>query len=487
MPDHAGTDAQDPEQAVQGRFVSTLLWWMQPKIGIPTVIVLMVLIGPFANRAVKLARIPDPPVPFDVDAFQQDIVPDDRNAAACMVAATKLITKLPPAESENFNVAIDFGWHSATPGVKQWVQENRPAVEMWREASRMPDLQYVKPGELRIDTPLPMVQEAQHLNRILRLEAERLRIEGEIGEALEMLLDGLRAGALLGKRGTLIEYLVSSVLQNACGLQLLDWAADPQVSDELVQRALSESLKLANDSPRVSHAVKLEYLWLQSFVKNTPMTEIRAMIGTSSGFGFEDALAPLLYFQGEPIITAKAAAHMQVRTLEQIDKRRHQRTMASGRHSIFEPDPSGSGTRWSAADINRFLDETHFAKVLGASMSHIVDAHDVNLTRHEMLPIGLALELFRRQHGQYPERLAELVPMLLQSLPSDALANVEQPLNYQRADESARLWSVGKNGVDDGGRFGPAWNTSDMDFGLFFGPSRAAARETSRSDGGLAP
>lgn len=480
MPDHAAAEAEHPGLAAQSRFMSVLLWWMQPKIGIPTLMVLMVLIGPMANRAVKLARVPDPPVPFDVEAFQKDIVPDEMNAAASMVAATKLITKLPPAESANFNAVIDQGWASATPGVQQWVRENRPAIDAWREASRMPDLQYVKPGALRIDTPLPMIQESRQLNRLLRLEAERLRLAGEPVESLEMLLDGLRAGELIGKRGTLIEYLVSAALLSESGLQLLDWAADSQVSDELVQRALNESLKSAREPPRVSHAVKLEYLWLQGFVKNTPITEIGTMLGT--GGGFEDALIPLLYFQGEPLITAKAAAHMQVRTLEQVDKRRHQRTKTSGRHSIFEPDPSGSGTKWSAADISRFLDETHFASVLGTSMWHIVDAHDANLARYEMLPIALALEVFRCQHGQYPDRLTELVPKLLTSLPSDALAPIEQPLGYRRDGESAKLWSVGKDGVDDGGRFSRAWNTSDSDFGLFFGPSRAAAREASVTD-----
>lgn len=62
-----------------------------------------------------------------------------------------------------------------------------------------------------------------------------------------------------------------------------------------------------------------------------------------------------------------------------------------------------------------------------------------------------ALERHRLATGQYPERLEELAPRFLPRPPLDPMNG--QPLRYGRTDEGwYRLWSVGLNGRDDGGR-----------------------------------
>jgi len=67
---------------------------------------------------------------------------------------------------------------------------------------------------------------------------------------------------------------------------------------------------------------------------------------------------------------------------------------------------------------------------------------------------AIALERHRLRHGSYPASLAALVPDVLREVPVDL--QDAQPLRYRReANGEFLLWSVGKNGVDDGGNGNP--------------------------------
>ena len=62
----------------------------------------------------------------------------------------------------------------------------------------------------------------------------------------------------------------------------------------------------------------------------------------------------------------------------------------------------------------------------------------------------VALERYRFHHGDYPGTLAELVPAWMPAMPHDVIDG--QPLRYQRTENGRyRLYSIGQNGVDDGG------------------------------------
>jgi hypothetical protein len=64
--------------------------------------------------------------------------------------------------------------------------------------------------------------------------------------------------------------------------------------------------------------------------------------------------------------------------------------------------------------------------------------------------IGLALELYHREHGKWPESLGELAPKYLPTLPADPITG--KPLHYKIVDDRPIVYSVGVDGDDDGGR-----------------------------------
>lgn len=82
-----------------------------------------------------------------------------------------------------------------------------------------------------------------------------------------------------------------------------------------------------------------------------------------------------------------------------------------------------------------------------------IAARDVSLARRDALLIVIALELHHRLHGSYPTTLTELTPSLLPAVPLDPMSG--QPFRYKSAAETGGtplLYSVGADGVDDGGR-----------------------------------
>ena len=71
-------------------------------------------------------------------------------------------------------------------------------------------------------------------------------------------------------------------------------------------------------------------------------------------------------------------------------------------------------------------------------------------TERQMTIAAIALERYRLAHGQWPERLENLVPEFLSVLPYDPMSG--QPLHYRlKPQDGFVLYSVGDDGSDDGG------------------------------------
>jgi hypothetical protein len=62
----------------------------------------------------------------------------------------------------------------------------------------------------------------------------------------------------------------------------------------------------------------------------------------------------------------------------------------------------------------------------------------------------LALRLYRLEHGAYPESLEALAPRYLATVPADPFA-LNAALRYRRKGSKYVLYSIGPDGVDNGG------------------------------------
>lgn len=76
--------------------------------------------------------------------------------------------------------------------------------------------------------------------------------------------------------------------------------------------------------------------------------------------------------------------------------------------------------------------------------------HERTVTTANQLQIRLALHAFRKERGAYPRSLAELDPAFGATTALDTFAGV--PMRYQLVGTRYKLWSVGPDARDDGGK-----------------------------------
>ena len=82
------------------------------------------------------------------------------------------------------------------------------------------------------------------------------------------------------------------------------------------------------------------------------------------------------------------------------------------------------------------------------------------LTDLRLLKTELAIQARRMAKGSLPETLEELVPEYLSQVPRDPMASPEASLQYRRLDHGFLLYSVGADGVDNGGVPAERWPRS---------------------------
>ncbi|HZT78907.1 MAG TPA: hypothetical protein VFA26_01690, partial [Gemmataceae bacterium] len=76
----------------------------------------------------------------------------------------------------------------------------------------------------------------------------------------------------------------------------------------------------------------------------------------------------------------------------------------------------------------------------------------------------LALERFRQAQRRWPDRLEELTPAYLSRVPLDPYGG--KPIRYVRRDDGVTVYSVGFDGVDNGGNVSDRWRAAGTDWGF---------------------
>jgi hypothetical protein len=114
------------------------------------------------------------------------------------------------------------------------------------------------------------------------------------------------------------------------------------------------------------------------------------------------------------------------------------------------------------------------------SFQRMALAHYQRLTDRRLAAVALAVRLFVVDHaGRFPSTLEDLVPAYLPAVPKDPMSAGDQPIRYLPRAGDPVLYSVGTNGVDDGGseaalpgQFGDQdeWERLDRDFYLTLRP-----------------
>jgi hypothetical protein len=105
-----------------------------------------------------------------------------------------------------------------------------------------------------------------------------------------------------------------------------------------------------------------------------------------------------------------------------------------------------------AASYQNFFDiGEDMVKILAPSMGKTEILQERDSINHDLATVALALRIYREEHGTFPESLGQLVPGVLDAMPTDGFAE-NASFHYRREGKGYVLYSVGDDGKDDGGR-----------------------------------
>ncbi len=144
---------------------------------------LAAMVGVSLWRMRSVSDLPDVGDPFDLAAARRVVVmSDEDNAYVQYKEARRQLTRFTSALAKSVQAATG-SWSKAGTNVRDYLEENRPALETWRAGTERSDAMYHQPGELAVDTLLPVVQDLRTLGRLAELEGSRHEERGEMDEA----------------------------------------------------------------------------------------------------------------------------------------------------------------------------------------------------------------------------------------------------------------------------------------------------------------
>ena len=116
-------------------------------------------------------------------------------------------------------------------------------------------------------------------------------------------------------------------------------------------------------------------------------------------------------------------------------------------------DPEKLTASFAAAvarhDLGRLMGQV-LAVMLLPAFEAACEAENRAHTREALGQLGFALAAYHAEHDAYPDSLNALAPRYISRIPDDLYT--EAPLHYRQEGPGCLLYSVGANGVDDGGR-----------------------------------
>jgi hypothetical protein len=113
------------------------------------------------------------------------------------------------------------------------------------------------------------------------------------------------------------------------------------------------------------------------------------------------------------------------------------------------PPEQAAAEKAVIAEVRGVADRAFLVKLLFPAMEKVSEACRREQAQLRCMIVALAAERYRQKHGDWPESLGKLVPEMLSAIPLDPFDG--EPLRYKRLGHGVVVYSVGVDGVDNGG------------------------------------
>ena len=378
-------------------------------------------------------------------------VPDPENAALKMASAFELMTNYNDQRS-NKVVSIKFPPHKAALTPEQlellapYCAMNSNALAAVDDAIELPHCRYPVDLSWGAGTLLPHLAGLRSLSRISAFES--LLDPSQSSVAIPRIL-GL--AHTLDKEPVLISKLVRIAILSTA-VAALERRLNTGSIGEAELRHLNELFAgAAGTNQMVNGLIGERAMYLQYF--RMSWAEINRLADSEGEAGPENSGPPL---PGPQPFIFKCSGFFERDLRFYLDAMDTNISIAGELPINFstitnvEDQISRTGRR------NYFILSSMLLPALGSAI--IKEAS--SLAEVQTAQTALAVERFRLAHGELPDNLEALVPQFLSFVPEDPFDG--QPLRYHRLAKGYVIYSVGRDGHDNGGRERPA-NTKSSD------------------------
>jgi len=419
--------------------------------------------------------IPDIGEPFDVKAFEAYSLPAGKNADSLYLLAQRSLVKLDyhrlefaasQATEKSARQAALRGWREANEGARHWLDANTKALGVWKVGTERAEAIEVPLSEFEYESLLPIAQDARVFTMLALLKASQLTSEGHTAEAWSWYRAALRASRHIGMYGCAVERMIGTEVCRLARAPILNWAARPEVSAADLRQALTDVAVVDAMTAPVSRTLKVEYLSVRHSIPR-----ILANLRKEHPF-----VAVAVRQSGRPEKMVRVANLWFANWLANAERPRWQRKpMTDKRIGLFEPDPGSPklpparelkklvAMQLSGLEPNMGMISSPIVDYALPGMTSLFDVDDQDRVNRAAVSVGLALQLYFREHGQFPQALAELVQAgYLKSVLLDPFGKGEA-MHYRLEGSStdhAVVWSVGLDGTNQEGKLPTAESDS---------------------------
>jgi len=394
--------------------------------------------------------------PFYAEDFRQLPIPDDENAMAPLLTAADQLAKNKIVIPESLNdyptqvAALDM------PVIDELITRCHPELRLIRGArSRTKAVFAGAPTSHDLSHRLPHLYEYNDASHILALAALEQRAKGNDGEALQCIRDILfLEDALERADPSYLNALVAMGMSSRATSLTEQAAMDLQISEN--------GSAATHDQVRELIAILLNEKNLQECAVQGCFLERMAVV-----YILKSRLDRDMNWINMPSFEADALS------LAERDN-----SLAEGcQQADFQTAQKKFKPFREWYRVEGYVRPTY---TRCGNPHRIVDEYFRALADRRGAATMLAIRLFAGEHqGKLPNTLAELVPGYLPAVPVDPFDPSRHTIQYAPQNNPPTLYSVGRDGKDDGGVWmqAPYWNDKDIIYCLVAQPRISPPRK----------
>lgn len=379
-----------------------------------------------------LGQMKSEKIPLTLKDLEPECVPRD-NAALSWKTAEAMLSI--PSEDRGFlGQVIDdlFSGKSLDEEkkahIRNLIADNRDALDLILEASAKPcfkdEAQWEGPGYTPdTATAINMIQGT----RLLGIDAVIKAEDGNIEEAIGQCLAARRLLIHYMQEPSLMSYLISMACMKQVAACFNSIVSDREIETETLRKILEEW----GSSPWNEGL-----LWAIESEKTIGLETALLYLKGEYEYEFFNKAGKLFYWVFRPAF--KTEIIWMARTYDRLQE--------VARMPYF--------TSRDSKEIEQITDSIPwYYKMMGVLIPNFSATLLKRATLEAMYDtarIGLACKVYKNLNGDFPEKLAELPPEILEKIPVDPFTG--EPFIYKKDEEGFIVYSIGSNQRDDGGK-----------------------------------